>query len=440
MPALDAPPRAVDAQSPPKASWSAEVPIANAARIASRFDIEAPIEAYDFAQKGNINRHTFQVESGAAHKREFLLQQINQQVFVRPRNVMSAMTAIIDAQRQNLASAPKELADGWEAITLVPLRDGKPYLEMVDRRGVSYWRLMVKIPDTVSYKSLNEIADKTERLRIASETGRGLALFGDLTSTVDVAQLANPLPGYRDTRLYFRQFESVLAGHRTHTEAAKLLPEDEELLQSCGTHFLVHAGVDTARKRLQDPDLKEFIELARDESAAGLKLADGLESGAIRKVATHGDTKIENFLFSGTTGRVKALVDLDTIMPQTWLADWGDMARSLVNVAGEKEPDVALVQVNMDIYRALAGGFLSAARQVTPHEVDMMVDAVQSIALELGVRFLTDYLRGDNYFQLGPADPPDLNKIRARVQLTLFQRLRDLDKECRAIISTATAP
>jgi hypothetical protein len=49
---------------------------------------------------------------------------------------------------------------------------------------------------------------------------------------------------------------------------------------------------------------------------------------------------------------------------------------------------------------------------------------VEIIALELGIRFLTDYLRGDTYFRLGPLDPPDLNKVRGLSQLTLFERLR----------------
>ena len=91
-----------------------------------------------------------------------------------------------------------------------------------------------------------------------------------------------------------------------------------------------------------------------------------MESGRIRRLAIHGDTKLDNFLFSTRTGRVKALVDLDTIMPHTWLADWGDMVRSLVNVAGEKERDLSRVRVDMDVYRAVARGFLATAREVTP--------------------------------------------------------------------------
>jgi Ser/Thr protein kinase RdoA (MazF antagonist) len=152
-------------------------------------------------------------------------------------------------------------------------------------------------------------------------------------------------------------------------------------------------------------------------------------------VAIHGDTKLDNFLFSGETGRVKAMVDLDTIMPHTWLADWGDMVRSLVNVAGERERDLRRVVVDMDIYRALARGFLRTARKVTPAEVELMADAVEIIALELGTRFMTDHLRGDTYFKLSPTDPPDLNKVRGMAQLTLFERLGDIGEAARRCIA-----
>jgi hypothetical protein len=50
------------------------------------------------------------------------------------------------------------------------------------------------------------------------------------------------------------------------------------------------------------------------------------------------------------------------------------------------------------------------------------------------MRFLTDYLRGDSYFKLGPADPPDLNKIRGLGQLALFQRLRAAADQARACV------
>jgi N-acetylhexosamine 1-kinase len=226
----------------------------------------------------------------------------------------------------------------------------------------------------------------------------------------------------------------VLAGHRTPDEAADLLPADPAVLHSTEEHFLVHLEEPEYRRRANDPDFRPWIDLVRSEEAYGVTLLEGMESGRIRRVAIHGDTKLDNFLFSTRTGRAKALVDLDTIMPHTWLADWGDMVRSLVNVAGEKERDLSRVRVDMDVYRAVARGFLSAAREVTPAEVALMADAPQIIALELGLRFLTDYLRGDSYFKLGPADPPDLNRARAMAQLTLFLRFREGADEARRFI------
>jgi hypothetical protein len=415
-------------------SISEEYPVAQAFRLASRFRLQAPLEALDFLEKGNINQHTYLVYAGRSGSRiEYLLQRINQQVFTRPRSVMEAMLACIQAQRQCLARGALRKGEEWETITLIPTTDGKPYLEINDRRGYSCWRLMVKIPESRTFKSLGEISEWREQLRIAEEAGSGLAMYGSFTSEMDTSGLASPLPGYRDTRVYYNQFHSVLAGNRTPEEAASYLPFDPVVRQSTERHFLLHIPTEEYRRRTEDPGLRRFIDLALEQEEFGMTLLREMESGLIRRLAIHGDTKLDNFLFSTRTGRVKALIDLDTIMPHTWLADWGDMVRSLVNVAGEKEPDLGKVRVNMDIFRAVARGFLRSARNVNSHEIGHMVDAVQIIALELGLRFLGDYLRGDSYFRLGAADPPDLNKTRAMVQLTLFERLRetaDAAREC----------
>src|SRR5262249_16278870 len=155
--------------------------------------------------------------------------------------------------------------------------------------------------------------------------------------------------------------------------------------------FYLHIPDEEFARRMEDPEVKRFVALALENEPVAMRLADAMRSGEIRTLAIHGDTKLDNFLFCSRTGQVKALVDLDTIMPHTWLSDWGDMVRSLVNVAGEREPDMARVQVDMDIYRAVARGFLGTAKEVTEQEVALMVEAVQALALELGVRFLMDY-------------------------------------------------
>ncbi|MBI3944382.1 MAG: phosphotransferase [Armatimonadetes bacterium] len=407
-----------------------------AARVAACFSVPTPLRAHDFPERGNINQHTFLIVAGArGARREYLLQRLNHDVFTRPHHVMAAMMACIRAQREYLARNPLPPGDEWDVITLVPTRDGEDYLELFDEQGTTVWRLMERIPEARTCKSLGEVASHDERLRLAEEAGRGLAMYGDFTSGMDAASLSSALPGYRDTRLYYDQFASVLRGSRTAEDADLFLPADEILRDSTWRHFLVHLPPEEYHRRLADPDLQPFIALAKRQRDFGMTLLSAMESGAIRTVAIHGDTKLDNFLFSTRTGRAKALVDLDTIMPHTWLVDWGDMVRSLVNVAGEKESDPERVRVDMDVFRAIARGFLSTAREVTRGEVALMVDAVQIIALELGVRFLTDYLRGDTYFRVGHGDSPTINKTRAMVQLTLFTRLQDAGREMRETIA-----
>jgi hypothetical protein len=419
---------------------SPEFPTALASRIASRFALANPVEAYEFPDKGNINLQTFLIFAGvdAGPDRtsgEFILQRINDRVFTNPRSVMSAMIACLDAQRRGLLRRPLPPGVEWEPISLVSTRDGSEYLENEDRRGTTHWRLMVRIPECRTFKSLGELPERADRLKIAEEAGRGLALFGDLTADMDTTGLASPLPGYRDTRVYYDQLESVVRGHRSLLDAEPFLPIDPVVRQSTQHHFYVHASKAEHERRLADPEIRALVELARAERDFAMTLLDALESGRIRRVAIHGDTKLENFLFALDAMRVKALVDLDTILPQSWLADWGDMVRSLVNVAGEKERDPAKVGVDLEIYAAVARGFLATATAVTAEEILLMVDAVEIITLELGVRFLADYIRGDSYFRLGPADPPDLNRVRARVQLTLFRELRACAPRLRALVS-----
>ncbi len=411
-----------------------EYPPALAARIISRFDLPRPRESFDFLAKGNINQHTFLIRAGLGEGDEYLLQRINQQVFVKPRSVMAAMMASLAAQCERVAADPAAAA-GWVPITLLPTTAGEPYLIQSDRRGSSCWRLMVKIPDATTYKSLSEIDDAAERLRIAEEAGRGLALYGDLTASVDTSGLASPLPGYRDTRVYLNQLHAVLAGCRSEAEAEPWLPDDPDVRESTKLHFYLWVDDAEAARRREDPVISRLIEVVLAAEPLAMSLLDGLDDGTLRTVAIHGDTKLDNFLFDTRTGRVKSLVDLDTVMPHTWLVDWGDMVRSLANVAGEKERNTDRIQVDMSIYGALAKGFLGAAREVTPAEVALMPEAVEILALELGVRFLSDWLRGDSYFRLSAADPPDLNRARAIAQLTLFERLRARRDEARALIT-----
>jgi len=403
-----------------------------ALHIASLFNLAPPLEVRDFPEKGNINQHTFLVVAGSSNSRtQYLLQLLNPGVFIQPPAIMRAMIACIQAQQRALSKGVLGNEE-WETIQLVPTRDGKDYLEM----SGECWRMMLKIPQARTYRNLQQVPDPHTRLRVAEEAGRGLALFGNLTAGMDDSRVGIPLPGYRDTALYYSQFQSALAGCRSASEAEPYLPADPVLRGSTAHHFLIHIDPAVYRRRREDPQLRDFVKLALDQQPLGLTLARKLESGELKRVVIHGDTKLDNFLFSTRTGRVKALVDLDTIMSHTWLSDWGDMVRSLVNIAGERESDLDRIAVDLEVLGALAKGYLGSSRTADPGEIALMAEAPQIMALELGVRFLADYLRGDSYFKLMPGEPLDLNKTRALVQFRLFERLRGQADATRQIIKS----
>ena len=405
--------------------------------VASQFQIDSVVFVEEFGEKGNINLHTYLVRD--VHGHEYLLQRINTDVFVKPNRVMSAMEEWIESQKRYLESDRRPDWTIWQPITLVSSRNGDKSVDLSDGTGKSVWRLMLKIQDSVSYKSLSAIESRMEQLAVAEELGRGLALSADFASEMPTENLVSSLPGYRDTLGYYNQLKSVLGGNRFIEQIEDILPENEEVRESTQNLYLLACSVVDAETRRTDPELQEFIKLAIEAEPSALALQRAIQDGRIRETAIHGDTKIENFLFCYETGRVRCLVDLDTIMPHSWLADWGDMMRSLVNVAGEKETDRSKIQVDREVYAAVTKGFLQTASECTQEEIDLMASAVEIITLELGVRFLADYLRGDNYFCLGANDPADLNKIRAIAQLTLYQRLRENHDWAKDLIVRLTA-
>ncbi len=404
--------------------------LSHAREIADQFHIEHPFEIEYFEGRGNINLDTLLVSAGP-EKRAYLLQRVNPEVFPLSDRVMTGMIASIEAQKQALHQG-FGAETGWQVPELVPTKEGRLFHE-----DQGTWRMMFYIEGTVSYKSLSELPDHRQS-EAAFEVGRGLAIYHDLTSNIEAESLPTALPGYRNTKVYFDQLDASLEGCRTIEATAHRLPEPGEVRTATEKHFLCACSEPERLNRLNDSELQPFIATVLANRDLALSLTNSRDIGQIRTTAIHGDTKIENFLFDALTGKVMALVDLDTIMPLTWLADWGDMVRSLVNVAGEKERDLSKVAVDREVYRAVTEGFLNTASTATDAEISLMPRAVQVITLELGVRFLSDYLRGDTYFQLGPNDPADLNKIRAMVQIQLFERLLEHEQEANQILAEYT--
>jgi Ser/Thr protein kinase RdoA (MazF antagonist) len=132
---------------------------------------------------------------------------------------------------------------------------------------------------------------------------------------------------------------------------------------------------------------------------------------------THNDTKLNNILFDSDTGKALCLIDLDTVMPGYSIFDFGDAIRFGANTAAEDEPDVKKVSLSLKLYEAYVEGFLSACgERLTAKEIEMLPMGAKMMTMECGMRFLTDYLQGDVYYQ---TSRPAHNRDRCRTQLAL---------------------
>ncbi len=326
---------------------------------------------------GHIN-DTFAVtmSQGGAPLR-YIVQRINHRIFKRPDLLMENILRVTQAAHGPLRAC----VDGTRrALTVIPAKDGLPYVR--DQEG-AYWRAYVFVEDSCSY---DEVGTPEQAFQAARAFGRFQQAVADLGG----ARLHEVIPGFHDTPMRMATLE-------------KAVSED-----SCGRVSGCMAEVDFALSRKPD---------------AGL-LIDMLRTGALPERITHNDTKINNVLFDRRTGDGLCVIDLDTVMPGLVHYDFGDMVRTATSTAAEDEVDLSKVVVRFDLFEALLRGYLDAAGGfLIPAEKELLPFSGKLITLEIGVRFLTDYLQGDVYFK---TKRPGHNLDRCRNQ---FQRVRSIEAQ-----------
>jgi hypothetical protein len=144
---------------------------------------------------------------------------------------------------------------------------------------------------------------------------------------------------------------------------------------------------------------------------------------------THNDTKINNILFSSSTGKGLCVIDLDTVMPGTVLSDFGDMVRTFTNSADEDEMDLRKVFFRLEIFKEMAVGFMEGVSGILkPVEKNNLILGGKLIIFMQAVRFLTDYLSGDTYYKI---KYPEHNLVRTRNQLKLLNSFIEYEKEAK---------
>jgi len=113
----------------------------------------------------------------------------------------------------------------------------------------------------------------------------------------------------------------------------------------------------------------------------------------------HNDTKLNNILFSAKKKSL-CLIDLDTLMPGTFLYDFGDAVRTIANTAPEDEIDLSRINFRTELFEAFMDGLSMNKEIFTKAEIEQMSLGAALMPFLHGIRALTDFLENNRYYKV----------------------------------------
>lgn len=335
-----------------------------------------PISCLNFGH-GHIN-HTFKIDTDSG--KEYILQKINKYVFKDPMKVMSNASAVTNYIR-------KQVNDPRMVLHFIPTLRGK-YCHR-DQDG-EFWRM---------YEFVGGFClDAPETAEDFYQSALAFGRFQHLLSDFPADTLYETIPEFHNTIDRYRQLKEAIRANNM----GRVASVQEEISYA----------------------------LAQEEQCSILQHMR--EAGTIPLRITHNDTKLNNVLLDKATRKSLCVLDLDTVMPGLSVHDFGDAIRFGAATAAEDEPDASKMKLDLQMFRAFTQGFLEAAPTLTDVEVDNLALGAFTITMEIGIRFLKDYLDGDLYFRTAY---PEHNLIRARTQFALAADMKAKWEDMQEIVT-----
>ena len=348
--------------------------------ISSQFAIEGKFLEGSEIESGHINTTylaAYENEEGEVSR--YILQRINEHVFKDPHAVLKNVACVTKHINRRVLAEKQDL--GGQTLNLYPSRDGKLFVEG-DGGGV--WRCYNFIEGCVTY-------DVVENTRQAYQAGRAFGAFQDLLSDLEIKKIVETIPGFHDTPERYQRLMQVIQADPFNRVA----------------------------------DVGDEIQFIKDRKADTYRLLDLLSKGKLSKRITHNDTKLNNVMIDVKTDEAVCVIDLDTVMPGLSLYDFGDLVRTATSPAKEDEQDLSKVQMRMPMFEALVEGYFeTAGRFLSSLEIELLPFSGRLITLEVGIRFLTDYLEGDVYFK-SHRDRHNLDRCRNQLALVKSIELQE---------------
>ena len=350
-------------------------------KLTAAFQLNGTATAWEEFGHGHINS-TFKVttDTGA----EYILQKINKYVFHNPIRLMANVSAVTDYLRQRVT-------DPRMAMHFIPTHKGTFYHR---DENDDFWRMY----DYMSGFCL----DAPESDEDFYQSGLAFGRFQELLADFPADTLYETIPEFHNTIDRYRQFKNSVE------------------VDACG--------------RLASAQAEVAFVLQREELGATLQKMR--VSGELPLRVTHNDTKLNNVLLDRVTRKSLCVLDLDTVMPGLSVYDFGDSIRFGAATAAEDEQDLSKMSLDLHLFQVYTRGFLEAAPALTDKEVEMLPMGALIMTLEVGLRFLKDYLDGDLYFKTAY---PTHNLVRARTQLKLVADMQAKMDEMNRIVAAEAA-
>jgi thiamine kinase-like enzyme len=339
--------------------------------IAAKFQPEGKFHSCEPYGSGHIHETFLLIKHAGKNITKFILQRFNNSVFKEPEKVLNNIRKLTDHLKKNSGSP------GALFLSMVPTMDNKYWYK---DESDNYWRCFDFIEGSYT-------VDRVEKNSQANEAARFFANFITSLSDFKPEDLDITIPDFRDIQKRLKWLdEAILKGNRARGIAA---------------------AQEIKHVKLYSDMVGDYLNILHDLPVR----------------VTHNDTKINNVLFSTSTGKGLCVIDLDTVMPGTVLSDFGDMVRSFTNSADEDEPDLRKVFFDLGIFKELTIGFLEGSGSILiPVEKNNLILGGKIIIYMQAIRFLTDYLSEDTYYKI---DYPDHNLVRTRNQLKLLDSFID---------------
>ncbi|MGE5420584.1 MAG: phosphotransferase enzyme family protein [Chloroflexota bacterium] len=357
----------------------------NLKEIYSLFQTDGSYQSGEAYGSGHIH-DTFRIVTTEKEKDDYILQRLNNKIFKNIPQLQHNIERVTVHLRNKLKNIPGSNIKR-ECLQLIPSKDGKSWIE--DNEG-NFWRMYVFISDHKSYN----VVDSPDK---AYEGGKAIGRFQAMLADMPGDPLHETIPYFHDIEKRLETFVATI--NRNPVKRAEQVKDEIKLV------------LDRAE------EMKVILSLGKQ--------------GKIPLRITHNDTKFNNILLD-RKDKALCVIDLDTVMPGYVHYDFGDAIRTATNTATEDETDLSKVTMNIDLFRAYAEGYLSeTGKTLNSVEKEYLAFAPKLITYTIAVRFLTDFIDGDNYFKIHHEHH---NIQRARAQLKLVRSMEEQYGDMKRII------